>query len=156
MPGAESVGVSDYNKVYMEGVLKRGDKVGDVWVWLELRLLDPSGKSQDFKGNLVGMPLASWAPEVHKKLEVRRLHIGAPNSGIDGRVNSESTLFWKGLMQRVFDESLENEEHLDVSIVDVRGVESDLVAPLEEGEIRDDSVLVLMMGALRIAWKRIW
>ncbi|GKA57261.1 hypothetical protein Tco_0756449 [Tanacetum coccineum] len=74
------------------------------------------------------------------------------------------------------DESLENEEHLDVDSCDsdspknvnndsvspssrvlreedVRGVESDLVDSFEEGEIRDDSVLS-NVGCIKDAWKR--
>ncbi|GKG08606.1 hypothetical protein Tco_0334438, partial [Tanacetum coccineum] len=80
-------------------------------------------------------------------------------------VNSESNhLEKKDAEGPSLDESLENEEHLDVDSCDsdspknvnndsvspssrvlreedVRGVESDLVDSFEEGEIRDDSVL---------------
>ncbi|GKG33925.1 hypothetical protein Tco_0434084, partial [Tanacetum coccineum] len=80
-------------------------------------------------------------------------------------VNSESNpLERKDAEGPSFDESLENEEHLDVDSCDsyspknvnndsvspssrvlreedVRGMESDLVDSFEEGEIRDDSVL---------------
>ncbi|GKC76522.1 5-oxoprolinase-like protein, partial [Tanacetum coccineum] len=162
--------------------------------------------------DLVGLPLASWAPEVYKKLGGRwgssvftdmvsdgpmshgkvcvlteSLHrviesfivsyrnrtyriiatefaYWAPN--IESmEVNSESNpLERKDAEGPSLDESLENEEHLDVDSCDsdspknvnndsvspssrvlreedVRGVESDLVDSFEEGEIRDDSVL---------------
>ncbi|GKA99335.1 photosystem II protein D1 [Tanacetum coccineum] len=162
--------------------------------------------------DLVGLPLASWAPEVYKKLGGRwgssvftdmvsdgpmshgkvcvlteSLHrviesfivsyrnqtyriiatefaYWAPNiESIE--VNSESNpLERKDAEGPSLDESLENEEHLDVDSCDsdspknvnndsvspssrvlreedVRGVESDLVDSFEEGEIRDDSVL---------------
>ncbi|GJY85579.1 hypothetical protein Tco_0499605 [Tanacetum coccineum] len=162
--------------------------------------------------DLVGLPLASWAPEVYKKLGGRwgssvftdmvsdgpmshgkvcvlteSLHrviesfivsyrnrtyriiatefaYWAPN--IESmEVNSESNFSGKEDAEGPsLDESLENEEHLDVDSCDsdspknvnndsvspssrvlreedVRGVESDLVDSFEEGEIRDDSVL---------------
>ncbi|GJU48660.1 ribonuclease H-like domain-containing protein [Tanacetum coccineum] len=187
--------------------------VGGRWVWLEFDSMDQvesvktskalkeiflefKDVSHDFIPDercvwidLVGLPLASWAPEVYKKLGGRwgssvftdmfhiviglivlsllSLHIGRPilnrwrsipslspqSSGKDGMQSGPS-----------LDESLENEEHLDVDSCDsdspknvnndsvspssrvlreedVRGVESDLVDSFEEGEIRDDSVL---------------
>ncbi|GKB79945.1 RNA-directed DNA polymerase, eukaryota, nucleotide-binding alpha-beta plait domain protein [Tanacetum coccineum] len=61
------------------------------------------------------LPLASWAPEVYKKLVV----------GGEARVLQDMSGF-----------SILREE-------DVRGVESDLVELLKKGEIRDDSVNVV-------------
>ncbi|GJY95397.1 RNA-directed DNA polymerase, eukaryota [Tanacetum coccineum] len=279
--GAESVGVSDCNKVYKEAgneavmsisvddcidldgmersilakvkdlsviseLLKHMSSegfddvglryVGGRWVWLEFDSMDQvesvktskalkeiflefKDVSHDFIPDercvwidLVGLPLASWAPEVYKKLGGRwgssvftdmvsdgpmshgkvcvlteSLHrviesfivsyrnrtyriiatefaYWAPN--IESmEVNSESNpLERKDAEGPSLDESLENEEHLDVDSCDsdspknvnndsvspssrvlreedVRGVESDLVDSFEEGEIRDDSVL---------------
>ncbi|GKB27658.1 hypothetical protein Tco_0867059 [Tanacetum coccineum] len=187
--------------------------VGGRWVWLEFDSMDQVERVKTSKAlkeiflefkdvshdfipdercvwiDLVGLPLASWAPEVYKKLGGRwgssvftdmvsdgpmshgkvcvlteSLHrviesfivsyrnrtyriiatefaYWAPN--IESmEVNSESNpLERKDAEGLSLDESLENEEHLDVDKEDVRGVESDLVDSFEEGEIRDDSVL---------------
>ncbi|GJT46133.1 RNA-directed DNA polymerase, eukaryota [Tanacetum coccineum] len=279
--GAESVGVSDCNKVYKDAgneavmsisvddcidldgmersilakvkdlsviseLLKHMSSegfddvglryVGGRWVWLEFDSMDQAESVKTSKAlkeiflefkdvshdfipdercvwiDLVGLPLASWAPEVYKKLGGRwgssvftdmvsdgpmshgkvcvlteSLHrviesfivsyrnrtyriiatefaYWAPN--IESmEVNSESNpLERKDAEGPSLDESLENEEHLDVDSCDsdspknvnndsvspssrvlreedVRGVESDLVDSFEEGEIRDDSVL---------------
>ncbi|GJY83419.1 RNA-directed DNA polymerase, eukaryota [Tanacetum coccineum] len=91
---AEYVGVSDYNKsVVFLAKLKILRLLGDVLGFGWNSTLGSSGKRQDFKGvkkdifgvskdvshdfipdercvwiDLVGLPLASWAPEVYKKL----------------------------------------------------------------------------------------
>ncbi|GKF23232.1 hypothetical protein Tco_0075554 [Tanacetum coccineum] len=102
----------------------------------------------------MGLPLASWAPEVYKKLGGRW----------GSSVFTDMFHIRKDAEGPSLDESLENEEHLDVDSCDsdssknvnndsvspysrvlreedVRGVESDLVDSFEEGEIRDDLVL---------------
>ncbi|GJT70560.1 RNA-directed DNA polymerase, eukaryota [Tanacetum coccineum] len=136
--------------------------------------------------NLVGLPWTSWAQRFIRRCVVavgkQRVYgyvsyrnrtyriiatefaYWAPN--IESmEVNSESNpLERKDAEGPSLDESLENEEHLDVDSCDsdspknvnndsvspssrvlreedVRGVESDLVDSFEEGEIRDDSVL---------------
>ncbi|GJR37131.1 RNA-directed DNA polymerase, eukaryota [Tanacetum coccineum] len=198
--GAESVGVSDCNKVYKEAgneavmsisvddcidldgkersilakvkdlsvisellkhmSLVRGFDdvglryVGGRWVWLEFDSMDQVKNERCVWIDLVGLPLASWAPEVYKKLGGRwgssvftdMFAYWAPN--IESmEVNSESNpLERKDAEGPSLDESLENEEHLDVDSCFVRGGCSwggivILVASFEEGEIRDDSVL---------------
>ncbi|GJQ99757.1 RNA-directed DNA polymerase, eukaryota [Tanacetum coccineum] len=187
--GAESVGVSDCNKVYKEAgneavmsisvddcidldgmersilakvkdlsviseLLKHMSSegfddvglryVGGRWVWLEF---DSMGLPHDFIPDercvwidLVGLPLASWAPEVYKKLGGRwdaRVYdmfaYWAPN--IESmEVNSESNpLERKDAEGLSLDESLENEEHLDVDSCDSdspKNVNNDSVSPL--------------------------
>ncbi|GJR24722.1 RNA-directed DNA polymerase, eukaryota [Tanacetum coccineum] len=221
--GAESVGVSDCKQGVKEAELLKHMSsegfddvglryVGGRWVWLEFDSMDQVERVKTSKAPGGVLPLASWAPEVYKKLGGRwgssvftdmvsdgpmshgkvcvlteSLHrviesfivsyrnrtyriiatefaYWAPN--IESmEVNSESNFSGKEDAEGPsLDESLENEEHLDVDSCDsdspknvnndsvspssrvlreedVRGVESDLVDSFEEGEIRDDSVL---------------
>ncbi|GJT48862.1 RNA-directed DNA polymerase, eukaryota [Tanacetum coccineum] len=138
--------------------------VGGRWVWLEFDYMDQvesvktskalkeiflkfKDVSHDFIPDercvwidLVGLPLASWAPEVYKKLGGRwgssvftdMFAYWAPN--IESmEVNSESNpLERKDAEGPSLDESLENKEHLDVDSCDSdspKNVNNDSVSP---------------------------
>ncbi|GKB27821.1 RNA-directed DNA polymerase, eukaryota [Tanacetum coccineum] len=209
--GAESVGVSDCNKVYKEAgneavmsisvddcidldgkelsILAKVKKIKCQFQRLLKHRIKE--KSQDFKGvkkelflgvqrsfpiysdercvwiDLVGLPLASWAPKVYKKVGAGRMGEAAclrivliyrnrtyriiatefaywaPN--IESmEVNSESNpLERKDAEGPSLDESLENEEHLDVDSCDSdspKNVNNDSVSPssrvLREEDVR--------------------
>ncbi|GJX71315.1 hypothetical protein Tco_0308486 [Tanacetum coccineum] len=123
--------------------------VGGRWVWLEFDSMDQVERMKDVFGSSGG--LCHWNLGFQLVYRSWRDRWGA----------SRVYQIWKGLS---LDESLENEEHLDVDSCDsdslknvnndsvspssrvlreedVRGVESDLVDSFEKGEIRDDSVL---------------
>ncbi|GKC81950.1 hypothetical protein Tco_1137667 [Tanacetum coccineum] len=116
------------------------DMLGDVG-WLEFGSMDQDGKPSRTSRHLVGCSLASWAPDVYKKLGVgggccvftdmfyivigliviiatEGLPYWAPN--IESmEVNSESNpLERKDAEGPSLDESLENKEHLDVDSCD--------------------------------------
>ncbi|GKD88561.1 hypothetical protein Tco_1364068 [Tanacetum coccineum] len=172
--GAESVGVSDCNKGF--------DDVGLRYVKRTLGLLDStygsSGKRQASKA------LKEIFFEFKTQRFIRSLGGRGGRAVFSDMVKSLGPMsIWEGqfeliLMERIdaegpsLEESLENEDHLDVDSCDsdspknvnndlvspssrvlreedVREVESNLVDSFEEGEIRDDSVLYNEWGEFR-------
>ncbi|GKA44565.1 hypothetical protein Tco_0737289 [Tanacetum coccineum] len=186
--GAESVGVSDCNKVYKEAgneavmSISVDDcidldgkersilaKVKDLSVISELLFICLlTGTSDDRKMCLdrpVGLPLASWAPEVYRSwgfggvsraclrignvndlclnLEDTECDIGAPI--LESMEVIPCLILWKGKDAEgpSLDESLENVEHLDVDSCDSdspKNVNNDSVSPssrvLREEDVR--------------------
>ncbi|GJT77208.1 hypothetical protein Tco_1043933 [Tanacetum coccineum] len=199
--GAESVGVSNCNKVYKEAGNEAVMSISvDDCIDLDGKERSILAKVKDLSRKMcldrpVGLPLASWAPEVYRSwgfggvsraclrignvndlclnLEDTECDIGAPI--LESMEVIPCLILWKGKDAEgpSLDESLENEEHLDVDSCDsdspknvnndsvspssrvlreedVRGVESDLVDSFEKASrFVMDSVLY-KMGVLRM------
>ncbi|GJZ64175.1 nucleotide-binding alpha-beta plait domain-containing protein [Tanacetum coccineum] len=157
--GAESVGVSDCNKVYKEAGNDAVMSITASETYVRLRDSDDVGLMNTVWGNLGFvnstlwikercvcidlwfLQLQQWAPDVYKKIgwvggEAKAcLRIYSPKN-----VNNDSV----SPSSRVLREE------------DVRGVESDLVDSFEECEIRDDSVLYNDGCIKGLHGKRIW
>ncbi|GJY88699.1 hypothetical protein Tco_0503327 [Tanacetum coccineum] len=115
--------------------------VGGRWVWLEFDSMDQVERDR------VGLPLASWAPEVYKKLGGRWGSSVFTDMVSDGPMSHgksiESNPLRKDAEGHSLDESLENKEHLDVDSCDSdspKNVNNDSVSPssrvLREEDVR--------------------
>ncbi|GJW27523.1 hypothetical protein Tco_0044398 [Tanacetum coccineum] len=197
--GAESVGVSDCNKVYKEAdLLKHMSSegfddvglryVGGRWVWLEFDSMDQvesvktsktlkeiflefKDVSHDFIPDercvwirtWLGLPLASWTPEVYKKLGGRWGSSVFTDMVSDGPMSHGKVCVLTKSLHRVIESfrvSYRNRTYRiiatefaywapNIESMEVNSesnpwkgrMQSDLVDSFEEGEIRDDSVL---------------